>query len=187
MQLLRKGIIAWSIHPGDDNNNDNNDIVPQPTKTSSSTLHESTTSMNKSSTPHKPDLSRWKPLLSEQAYSVMFEHGTERAGSSPLNQEKRDGTYLCAACYSPLFDSSYKYDSGTGWPSFWQSIGGALGFSNDHSLDYPRQEYHCAHCGAHQGHVFPDGPQPSGLRFCDNGVALHFVARDEEMPEVRQP
>ncbi len=127
----------------------------------------------------------WRELLSEEAYRVLFEEGTERAGSSPLDHEKRDGTFLCAACYLPLFESSAKFDSGTGWPSFFQPIEGRVDTKRDFKLLLPRTEYHCARCGGHQGHVFGDGPPPTGKRYCNNGVALIFVAAGEPLPELR--
>ena len=116
-------------------------------------------------------------LTSDQLY-VMRQEGTERAGSSPLNYEKRDGTYRCAACGAALFTSDTKYESGSGWPSFFTPIEGALETKTDYKILIPRTEYHCAACGAHQGHVFDDGPQPTGLRYCNNGVALSFVPDD---------
>jgi peptide-methionine (R)-S-oxide reductase len=127
----------------------------------------------------------WRKLLSPEAYHVLFEDGTERAGSSPLNGEKRAGTFICAACNNPLFDSATKYESGTGWPSFWQPLAGALGTSTDFKLIYPRTEYHCAHCGGHHGHVFDDGPPPTRKRYCNNGVALIFVLKGEPLPARR--
>jgi peptide-methionine (R)-S-oxide reductase len=127
----------------------------------------------------------WKSLLPERAYQVLFEEDTERAGTSPLDKEKRAGTYLCAACYLPLFTSDKKYDSGTGWPSFFDPIEGALGTKKDFALVWPRTEYHCVRCGGHHGHVFDDGPKPTGLRYCNNGVALRFVPKEENLPALR--
>ena len=128
--------------------------------------------------------SEWKTLLPPMSYSVLFEEGTERAGTSPLNTEKRAGTYVCAACYLPLFSSETKYDSGTGWPSFFDTLPGAVGTKKDRKLFLPRTEYHCVRCGGHQGHVFDDGPKPTGLRYCNNGVALRFVPEGEPLPPL---
>ena len=106
---------------------------------------------------------------------MLRKEGTEYPFSSPLNNEKRKGTFVCAGCDLPLFDSKTKFDSGTGWPSFYQVIEGRVETTTDHKLIYPRTEYHCARCGGHHGHVFDDGPKPTGLRYCNNGVALKFV------------
>jgi peptide-methionine (R)-S-oxide reductase len=127
----------------------------------------------------------WARLLPQAAYQVLFEAATERPGSSPLNQEKRAGTFLCAACFLPLFSSTAKYESGTGWPSFWQPLPDAVATRTDYKLIWPRTEYHCARCGGHQGHVFDDGPPPTGKRYCNNGVALRFVAEGEALPALR--
>ena len=108
---------------------------------------------------------------------MLREHGTERAGTSPLNREKRDGTFSCAACGSPLFSSDAKFESGTGWPSFFRPIEGAIATTTDRSYGMTRVEVHCATCGGHLGHVFPDGPPPTGDRYCMNGVALQFEPR----------
>ena len=117
----------------------------------------------------------WQKRLSPAAYRVLRREGTEAAGSSPLNAEKRKGFYHCAGCDLPLFSSDTKYESGTGWPSFHTPLPGALGTKTDFKLILPRTEYHCARCEGHQGHVFNDGPRPSGKRYCNNGVALKFV------------
>jgi peptide-methionine (R)-S-oxide reductase len=121
----------------------------------------------------KPD-EAWRQELPPRAYHVLREHGTEPAGSSPLNTEKRSGTFLCAACGQQLFGSATKFESGTGWPSFYRPLPGAVGTSEDSSHFMRRTEVHCARCGGHLGHVFPDGPKPTGQRYCMNGVALKF-------------
>ncbi len=116
----------------------------------------------------------WRAKLSPAAYEVLRRHGTERAGTSPLNDEHRAGTFHCAGCDAPLFTSEMKFDSGTGWPSFFTTLPGAFETSRDFKLIWPRTEYHCARCGGHHGHVFDDGPAPTGQRWCNNGVALVF-------------
>ena len=130
-------------------------------------------------------LSEWRKILTPEQYSVLFREGTERAGSSALNDEKRAGTYLCAACRLPLFRSDAKFDSGTGWPSFFRPIESRTGTKRDFRLLLPRTEYHCIRCGGHQGHIFDDGPQPTGQRWCNNGVALEFVADGQPLPSLR--
>jgi peptide-methionine (R)-S-oxide reductase len=117
----------------------------------------------------------WRKRLSPAAYRVLREDATERPFTSPLLNEKRAGTYVCAGCGLPLFPSRTKYDSGTGWPSFWAALPGAIGTSTDYKIGYPRTEEHCRRCGGHLGHIFDDGPKPTGKRHCINGVALKFV------------
>lgn len=118
----------------------------------------------------------WQDRLTPEAYRVLRHAATERPFTSPLNYEKRSGTYDCAGCGKPLFASEDKFDSGTGWPSFTRAIKGAVGTTTDYKIGYPRTEVHCANCGGHQGHVFDDGPPPTGQRWCINGVALKFTA-----------
>jgi peptide-methionine (R)-S-oxide reductase len=117
----------------------------------------------------------WRKRLPAASYLVLRQEDTERPGSSPLNREKRKGTYVCLGCDLPLFNSDTKYESGTGWPSFFRPLPGALGEKVDYKIGVPRTEYHCARCLGHQGHVFTDGPRPTGLRYCNNGLALRFV------------
>jgi peptide-methionine (R)-S-oxide reductase len=119
----------------------------------------------------------WTKRLAPAQYSVLREEGTERAGTSPLNNEKRPGVFACAGCGLPLFTSAMKFESGTGWPSFFTTIPGAFGTSRDFKLILPRTEYHCARCGGHHGHLFDDGPAPTGQRYCNNGVALKFIPK----------
>jgi peptide-methionine (R)-S-oxide reductase len=145
-----------------------------------SALRQSVPAMAQATQPEKiekitktPD--EWRKILTPAQYAVLREEGTEYPGSSPLNSEKRKGTYLCAGCDLPLFDSKTKYDSGTGWPSFYAVIPGRVETKVERKYLYTATEYHCARCGGHHGHIFEDGPKPTGLRFCENGVALKFI------------
>ena len=117
----------------------------------------------------------WRRLLTDMEFYVLREEGTERPWTSALNNEKRPGIYVCAGCEQPLFSSEQKFDSGTGWPSFFDTLEGAIGTKKDFKLLVPRTEYHCSRCGGHHGHVFKDGPAPTGLRYCNNGIALKFI------------
>ena len=120
----------------------------------------------------------WRKRLPREAFHVLREEGTERAGTSPLNEEKRSGVFACAGCELPLFTSEMKFESGTGWPSFFTTIPGAFEHKKDFYLIYPRTEYHCIRCGGHHGHLFDDGPPPTGQRWCNNGVALRFIPKE---------
>lgn len=124
------------------------------------------------------DETQWRERLTPEQFRILRKHGTERPGSSNLNNEKRDGIFVCAGCGQPLFRSDTKYESGSGWPSFWAPLDGAVGTARDRSLFMTRTEVHCARCNGHLGHVFPDGPRPTGLRYCMNGGALRFSADD---------
>ena len=127
--------------------------------------------------PLKRTAEEWKKALTPQQFYVLRQEGTERAGSSPLDNEKRPGVFVCAGCTLPLFTSAMKFDSGTGWPSYFTTIPGVFGTTRDFKLLLPRTEYHCIRCGGHHGHVFDDGPRPTGLRYCNNGVALRFIPK----------
>jgi peptide-methionine (R)-S-oxide reductase len=127
----------------------------------------------------KPD-DEWRKTLTPEQYQVLREHGTERAGTSPLNVEKRDGMFYCVGCGAPLFSSDTKYESGSGWPSFFRPLPGAVETTVDKSYGMSRTEVHCAKCGGHLGHLFPDGPMPTNERYCMNGVALKFEPENAE-------
>lgn len=120
----------------------------------------------------------WQEVLTPEQFKVLRKHGTERAGTSPLDKNYEDGTYQCAGCGQPLFTSETKFDSGTGWPSFYKPIEGAIDTTTDRSLFMSRTEVHCSRCGGHLGHVFSDGPKPTGQRYCMNGVSLNFTSEE---------
>jgi len=119
----------------------------------------------------------YKGNLSEEVYNILYKEATEAPFTSPLNGEKREGVYVCAGCGQKLFTSEMKYNSGTGWPSFFNTFSDNIETKTDNKLNIPRTEYHCSRCGGHQGHVFPDGPEPTGLRYCNNGAALKFIPK----------
>jgi len=129
-------------------------------------------------TPVKQSNEEWRKTLEPRQYRVLREEGTEPPGSSPLNAEKRPGVFACAGCGQPLFTSAMKFESGTGWPSFFTTIPGAVATKRDFKMILPRTEYHCSRCGGHHGHLFNDGPAPTGQRYCNNGVALRFVSKN---------
>lgn len=135
--------------------------------------------------PLEKSTEEWKSILSDEAFHILFQNGTEPRHSSPLLDESRKGTYVCAACRLPLFSSETKFESGTGWPSFWAPLEGRVDTKKDMKLGYARTEYHCVRCDGHQGHVFDDGPDPTGLRYCNNGLALAFVPAGESLPSLR--
>ena len=134
---------------------------------------------------HKKPENEWRESLTPEQFRVLREHGTEPPGSSPLNDEHRDGTFRCAGCGQPLFSSETKFESGSGWPSFFQPLDEAVGTAQDNSHFMRRTEVHCGNCGGHLGHVFPDGPAPTGMRFCMNGTALAFEAEGEDRDKQR--
>lgn len=142
-------------------------------------------SLDAAVTPVDTPRSTWEERLSAERFHILFEAGTERAGTSPLLDEKRRGTFVCSACHLPLFPSTTKYESGTGWPSFWAPLPGRVDTERDTKLGYARTEYHCQRCGGHQGHIFSDGPDPTGLRYCNNGLALRFVPESTSLPSLR--
>jgi peptide-methionine (R)-S-oxide reductase len=130
-------------------------------------------------------LDQWEKILGPERFRILFRAGTESPHSSPLDKLYESGTYVCAACNLPLFDSEDKYDSGTGWPSYTQPMPGRIATELDFKMIFPRTEYHCVRCGGHQGHVFKDGPKPTGQRWCNNGLALKFVPEHDALPTLR--
>jgi len=156
-------------------------VVAQDSADSPITVNEDAMSGNSGKT-----VEEWKQILPKERFDILFREKTEPSGTSPLDDENRAGTFICAACYQPLFSSEDKFDSGTGWPSFTQPINDeAIDTKKDFKLIWPRTEYHCSNCGGHQGHVFDDGPKPTGQRWCNNGLALEFVVDGAELPELR--
>jgi len=136
--------------------------------------------------PLKKSNDKWRKLISDKEFNILFDEATEPPGSSELNYIKEDGTFICTACYLPLFEFEKKFESGTGWPSFYDVIAGRVGTKLDIKLIWPRKEYHCIRCGGHQGHVFNDGPiNTTELRYCNNGLALKFIPVDRALPELR--
>jgi peptide-methionine (R)-S-oxide reductase len=138
-----------------------------------------------SSVPLQKTEDEWRKLLRPDQFTVLRKEGTEPPNSSPLNNIEASGTFVCAGCFLPLFYTANKYDSGTGWPSFWRPLEEtSIATRKDYKLILPRTEYHCSRCGGHQGHIFDDGPKPTGLRYCNNGLALKFVAEQETLPKL---